>query len=105
MTATPIRTALAAVMCVLANTSRTRRRPIGAEIVGSGTSFRVWAPAHREVRVVADGIDHALHAEDDGYFHGVVDGAGAGTRYRFRVDGKDEIYPDPASRFQPDGPH
>jgi maltooligosyltrehalose trehalohydrolase len=99
------RTALAAVIRVLANTSRTRRRSIGAEIVGEGTSFRVWAPAHREVSVVGGGIDYALHAEDAGYFHGIVEGAGAGTRYRFRVDGKDETYPDPASRFQPDGPH
>jgi maltooligosyltrehalose trehalohydrolase len=89
----------------LANTSRTRRRPIGAEIVGDGTSFRVWAPAHHEASVVIDGIDYAMQAEDGGYFQGVVDGAGAGTRYRYRVDGKDETYPDPASRFQPDGPH
>ena len=28
-----------------------------------------------------------------------------GTRYRFRLDGGDHLYPDPASRFQPDGPH
>src|SRR3954447_24429840 len=105
MTATPTRTALAAVNRVLANTSRTRRRPIGAEIAGGGTSFRVWAPAHREASVVIDGIDHALDAEDGGYFQRDVDGVGAGTRYRFRLDDKDETYPDPASRFQPDGPH
>jgi maltooligosyltrehalose trehalohydrolase len=89
----------------LTNPSRTRRRPIGAEIVGDATSFRVWAPAHRELSVVIDGIDYALQAEDGGYFQGVIDGVGAGTRYRFRMDGADETYPDPASRFQPDGPH
>src|SRR3954451_11019681 len=105
MTATPTRTALAAVNRVLANTSRTRRRPIGAEIAGGGTSFRVWAPAHREASVVIDGIDHALDAEDGGYFQRDVDGVGAGTRYRFRLDGKDENYPAPGSRFQPHGPH
>jgi maltooligosyltrehalose trehalohydrolase len=82
-----------------------RRRPIGAEIVGGGTSFRVWAPAHREVSVVIDGTDYALQADDRGYFQGFVDGAGAGTRYRLRIDGDDETFPDPASRFQPDGPH
>ncbi|HEV7569891.1 MAG TPA: alpha-amylase family glycosyl hydrolase, partial [Thermoanaerobaculia bacterium] len=99
------RTALAAVISVLANTSRTRRRPVGAEIVDGETSFRVWAPAHREVRVVINGAHYPMQAEDGGYFHGAVDGVGAGTRYRFRVDSKDETYPDPASRFQPDGPH
>src|SRR5581483_10562776 len=31
--------------------------------------------------------------------------AGAGTRYRFRLDGGERLFPDPASRFQPDGPH
>src|SRR4029078_5261805 len=30
--------------------------------------------------------------------------ARAGSRYWFRLDGK-ETFPDPASRFQPDGPH
>src|SRR5439155_923723 len=28
-----------------------------------------------------------------------------GARYRFRLDGGPALYPDPASRFQPDGPH
>jgi maltooligosyltrehalose trehalohydrolase len=44
-----------------------------------------------------------LSAEGDGYFSGVLAGAAAGTRYRFRLDG-DGPFPDPASRFQPDGP-
>jgi maltooligosyltrehalose trehalohydrolase len=91
-------------MCTFITEMANRKRPIGAEIVGDGTSFRVWAPAHREVSVVIEGVDHPLRAEDR-YFHGVVDGVGAGTRYRFRIDGNDETYPDPASRFQPDGPH
>ncbi|HEX3579627.1 MAG TPA: malto-oligosyltrehalose trehalohydrolase [Thermoanaerobaculia bacterium] len=82
-----------------------RKRPIGAEIAGNGASFRVWAPGHREVSVVIDGADYALQNEDGEYFRGVVDGARAGTRYRVRIDGGDQTYPDPASRFQPDGPH
>ena len=35
---------------------------------------------------------------------GFVPGLGAGTRYRFRLDGK-ESYPDPRSDYQPEGPH
>jgi maltooligosyltrehalose trehalohydrolase len=89
----------------LANTSRTRRRPIGAEIIGDATSFRVWASAHRDVNVVISGVDYPLRDEDGGYFQGAINGVAAGTRYRFRIDGSDETYPDPASRFQPDGPH
>src|SRR5262249_2415703 len=29
----------------------------------------------------------------------------AGARYRFCLDGEPALYPDPASRFQPEGPH
>src|SRR5918998_1399832 len=31
--------------------------------------------------------------------------AAPGMRYRFRLDDDQTLYPDPASRFQPDGPH
>lgn len=82
-----------------------RRRSIGAEVVDGGVHFRVWAPARNEVAVVIDDRDYALTAEPRGYFSGVVRDARAGTRYRFRLDGEQETYPDPASRFQPEGPH
>jgi len=79
-----------------------RRRAIGAEIVDGGVHFRVWAPAQESVSVVIDGNATALEKEPRGYFSGVVKG-GAGTRYKFRLEDGD--YPDPASRYQPDGPH
>jgi maltooligosyltrehalose trehalohydrolase len=83
-----------------------RRLPIGAEQQPGGVHFRVWAPAAREAVVEIDGgTAHALTAEPGGYFSGLVAGAGAGTRYRFRLDGRDPALPDPASRSQPDGPH
>src|SRR6266850_1333873 len=42
-------------MCTFICPMATRKRPIGAEIIAEGTSFRVWAPVHREVSVVIDG--------------------------------------------------
>src|SRR4029077_13319157 len=88
-----------------------RRYPIGAELIGENqTHFRVWAPKAREIDVVLEGAPEAklifrpLTAESDGYFSGVAN-ADSGARYRFRVNGSDNSYPDPASRFQPDGPH
>ncbi|MBN9521569.1 malto-oligosyltrehalose trehalohydrolase [bacterium] len=85
-----------------------RRLPIGAEIIDSGVHFRVWAPCRTRVEVVlesgAAAGAHALAAEADGYFAGLVARAAAGDRYRYRLDGGD-AFPDPASRFQPDGPH
>ena len=88
-----------------------RRYPIGAELIGENqTHFRVWAPKAREVDVVLEDAAEAkpkfcsLTAESGGYFSGAAN-AGAGARYRFRVNGAENFYPDPASRFQPDGPH
>jgi maltooligosyltrehalose trehalohydrolase len=46
-----------------------------------------------------------LAMEPHGYFSGLVAPAGAGTLYRLRLDDDEALYPDPASRFQPDGPH
>jgi hypothetical protein len=43
-----------------------------------------------------------LDKEDDGYYSALVGGAGPGTLYRFVIDG--DSLPDPASRFQPEGP-
>ncbi|MBZ0233118.1 MAG: malto-oligosyltrehalose trehalohydrolase, partial [Deltaproteobacteria bacterium] len=85
----------------------TRRRPIGAELIaGEGVHFRVWAPKRRRVSVVLDdGTEIVLAPEASGYFAGAAAAAAAGTRYRFRLDGGELLVPDPASRFQPDGPH
>jgi len=85
-----------------------RRLPIGAECLRSGgVHFRVWAPRAQGVTVVlgAGGDDGgtALSAETSGYFSGFVPEAAEGTLYRFRLD-KSGPYPDPASRFQPEGP-
>ncbi len=83
-----------------------RRIEVGAEVIENGTHFRVWAPRRRSVSVVFDGgRDLSLREERGGYFSLFVEGVGAGERYRFRLDGGTELYPDPASRFQPEGPH
>jgi maltooligosyltrehalose trehalohydrolase len=82
-----------------------RRYPLGAEIIDGGVHFRVWAPAHDAVAVSIDGRDVPLARDGGGYHAGRVDGAGAGTLYRFRLGGGRETVPDPASRFQPEGPH
>src|SRR5262245_34620682 len=83
-----------------------RRMPIGAEVRAGGTHFRLWAPACRAVEVAIEGgSSHRIAAETDGYVSAEVPGVRAGTRYRFRLDGDGSLYPDPASRFQPEGPH
>lgn len=90
-----------------------RRLPVGAELVpGEGVHFRVWAPRRRSVQVVLDpGGDRAesipleREEEKDGYFSGFAPGARSGALYSFRLDDDETLYPDPASRAQPEGPH
>ncbi len=87
-----------------------RRFPIGAEVNEWGASFRVWAPDRKHIDVVlhsprAESAAYALTREKDGYFCASVSGAKAGDRYHFELDGGKFAYPDPASRFQPEGPH
>lgn len=90
-----------------------RRLPIGADVVpGGGVHFRVWAPRRRQVEAVIDparggGPQERIvfDREPAGYYSGFSETAGDGSTYRFRLDGEATLYPDPASRFQPEGPH
>jgi maltooligosyltrehalose trehalohydrolase len=84
-----------------------RRLPVGAEPQpGGGVHFRLWAPRCREVAIEIDGLAPApMTPEPDGYFWCWIRAARAGMRYRFRLDRGDKALPDPASRFQPEGPH
>lgn len=85
--------------------------PVGAEVVDGGVNFRVWAPRSRKVAVQfysapASGKKAAvveLNAESDGYFSEFVAEAKPGMLYKFKLDSG--VFPDPVSRFQPEGPH
>jgi maltooligosyltrehalose trehalohydrolase len=83
-----------------------RRLPVGAEVTPEGVHFRVWAPRRKKVEVVFEDrrAPVELAPEEDGYFSGLAEGIGAGALYKLRLDGGD-AFPDPASRFQPQGPH
>src|SRR5216110_2963897 len=88
-----------------------RRYPIGAEVITENqTHFRIWAPKARKLDVVIEqGPDsertfRSLTPEPAGYFSGAIN-AEVGSRYRFRVNNGEMLYPDRVSRFQPAGPH
>jgi maltooligosyltrehalose trehalohydrolase len=92
-----------------------RKYPIGAELQPEGgVHFRVWAPKCQHVKVVLEndqfkhngsGSSFDLSPESEGYFSGFIQEASAGTLYRFQLNADPMLYPDPASRFQPQGPH
>lgn len=99
------------------NANPARHYPIGAELCRDpfGVDFIVWAPIRRGVEVIPEGFNNLSQSLlpdpvrllpcGDGYFRGFLEGATAGLLYRFRLDGQDQLFPDPASRFQPLGPH
>ncbi len=76
---------------------------LGALVREGETLFRVWSPEAERLDVVFADRAVEMRQVGGGYFE-AVDNARAGTRYRIRRDGGD-AFPDPASRFQPEGVH
>ena len=80
---------------------------VGAIRSGDETRFRVWAPDARRVEVVVESPKAAtleLERGADGYFTGGDARIPVGALYKYRVDGAGP-WPDPCSRYQPQGPH
>jgi 1,4-alpha-glucan branching enzyme len=78
----------------------TDRTPMGATLVPGGATFRVWAPAARNVYVVTSGLPtkdgpatwapndaDLLARRDDGTWTGFISGIGDGSPYRFWIIG------------------
>ncbi|MCC6493432.1 MAG: malto-oligosyltrehalose trehalohydrolase [Pirellulales bacterium] len=89
-----------------------RRYPVGAELQERGASFRIWSPACQRVELVlldSDGQSERhvapMERQADGYYSVFIDTARAGDFYGFSLDEHRQLYPDPASRFQPRGVH
>ncbi len=73
----------------------TASTPMGANLVGDGATFRVWAPGARQVYVALDGAagyrprpqDELVKDPLSGHWTGFCPGVVDGTRYRFFVVG------------------
>ena len=86
-------------------TSRSPIPPLGATVGPDGAHFGVWAPRAERIHVqIEGGPSLPLTRDAEGLHTGLAPGIGAGARYKFRIDGGD-AFPDPRSRFQPDGVH
>ena len=90
----------------MSNTPARWRLALGAEVHKDGVSFRVWAPKATQMEVVLENDlgAYPLRREENGYFTAFVPDITPGVLYRYRIDGVHQ-YPDPCSRFQPQGPH
>ncbi|RPJ29401.1 MAG: malto-oligosyltrehalose trehalohydrolase, partial [Planctomycetaceae bacterium] len=69
-------------------------------------NFRVWAPDKSRVDLVIEQPEQAVipMTGEAGFFSAAIADPGQRVLYRFRIDGRDDLLPDPASRFQPEGP-
>ena len=78
----------------------------GAELQPGGVTFRLWAPGCESVSLVLeqDGKVLLMQRQPGDFFELLVDGAEAGTLYRFQLPDGMKV-PDPASRFQPQDVH
>ena len=74
----------------------------GAQLLEPGlTRFRLWAPTAKSVELLVEGREpRRVEPDADGWCDATVN-CGAGTRYRYRIDGE-LVVPDPASRQQHD---
>jgi len=77
----------------------------GAELLPQAVRFCIWAPAQPHMLLALEGGPRLpMQARSGGWHEILVEGAGAGTLYRYALpDGT--LIPDPASRFQPQDVH
>jgi maltooligosyltrehalose trehalohydrolase len=81
----------------------------GAEVTAAGVSFRAWADKKKNLSVAVLADDGSVLreiplVEEAGGYHSAFDPlSGAGTLYKYRINGN--LFPDLASRFQPQGVH
>jgi maltooligosyltrehalose trehalohydrolase len=69
-------------------------------------TFKVWAPLPKKVAVTSNGRTLAMEGPDrQGSWHLDVADAEPGSDYCFLLDDDDKCYPDPRSRWQPNGVH
>ena len=84
-------------------------RSQGADVVREGgVRYRTWAPGKDVALVVSSAAggevrELSLGREPGGYRSAIDPLGRAGDRYKYRFDGND--WPDPASRFNPEGVH
>ena len=88
-----------------------RKYPVGAEVrpAEGTTDFCVWAPDAETLSVSLWRnkneclSETPLEKDSQGYFQGAISGADSGMLYGFRLGDRNDLLPDPASRFQPHG--
>ncbi len=76
---------------------------LGALASNGDTLFRVWSPQAERLDLELPNRSVEMQPREGGYFEASA-AAPAGTTYKVRLNG-DSSFPDPASRYQPEGVH
>ncbi len=81
----------------------------GPSLSQGKTSFRLWAPEARNVELLLNQAGRiqerfAMEKDSEGFFTAQLESARSGDLYRFQLPGNPP-WPDPASRYQPEGVH
>ena len=84
--------ALGPGVCRRGMNATTQLRP--ASCIADGVTFRLWAPAAKRVELMLDRAHADAARAATAGTSSTIAGAGAGTRYKFRIDGELEV-PDP----------
>ena len=85
-----------------------KKRPGPEKLEEGKYRFKVWAPLAENVEVIFkdENEPRKLNKKGEGDWEADLDGVKPGTKYKFRLDKNiDKEFPDPASRFQPEGVH
>ena len=80
--------------------------PLGAYVTDRGTHFSIWAPRAQRIELVIGPEQRAIPLRQVApeVYGVVVAEAVPGTLYKYRLNG-DGVFPDPRSRYQPQGVH
>ncbi len=78
--------------------------PFGAQPTPDGTRFRLWAPDAHRLDLCLGEKRLPMASAGEGWWERTEPGAGPGTRYGYSM-GEGPVFPDPASRFNPDDVH
>lgn len=78
---------------------------VGARVFPHGVHFCAWAPDAYLLKVIfQNGTSYNLEPQIDGHFTAFIPSARPGDHYKYLIDGNGP-FPDPASSYQPEGPH
>lgn len=77
---------------------------VGAKLENNSATFTVWAPLCKNVALLLNEQELPMQMDERGFWTATKKNVQHGERYTYKLD-NDKSFPDPASRWQPEGVH